>query len=978
MNKIALVAFAYAVTGWLGLQMPYAGSHITLIWLPTGIAVAALFRWGWGHAIAVFVAAALVNFSIGSDIRLATAIAVGNTLGPMLAVWMLKYLGFHPAFDRRRDVALLTGAAALGMVVSSTLGLSALTSWQLVADHAIHGAWLAWWIGDVLGVVLVTPFLLTFNLAVYRESRPYRSEQALLVGLAMAVGWYAFGFDFAEIGSSLPAAFLTLPLISWSALRFGAAGAATSTGFFSLLAVAAAAMGIGPFHHFTDPQVALILLWCYTAIAALTGLMTTALQAERRRIEKDLRESEVRFRSVFEKSYTGMAITDPSGVLRDANASLARLLGYERHELTGMHFGRFTHQEDLVHESIYIKEIVDAGRNDYHIEKRYIRRDGQQIWVDLSVTVVRDENLVPVSLVGLVTDISERKRAEQDLRIAATTFDAQEGILITDAHSRILRTNRGFEGITGYTSEEVIGLNPRILSSGRHEKGFYAAMWDTINTAGSWRGEIWNRRKSGDIYPQFLSITAVKGEQGEVTHYVGTFSDFTELKAAAEKIEHLAFFDSLTDLPNRRLMHDRLDQALATCHRRNRHGAVILIDLDGFKTLNDTMGHHVGDTLLVAVAARLREGIRAGDTAARLGGDEFVVILEDLDAGGRAATQTRVIVEKIQQTLRAPYQLEVSDGEKVMVQRLHQCTCSIGIALFEDQSTPVEELMRRADTAMYQAKAAGRDALRFFDPEMQAAVTARASLEVDLRRAIGTHQFVLYYQPQVDSNGAVTGAEALIRWQHPERGMVSPAQFIPLAEETGLIVPIGQWVIDAACDQLAAWADSAPTAKLVVAVNVSARQFALADFVEQVMNSLRRSGARADRLKLELTESLLLDGADDVIAKMKLLQDAGVSFSLDDFGTGYSSLSYLKRLPLNQLKIDQSFVRDVLTDRNDAAIARTVVALAQSLGLSVIAEGVETQGQRQFLLDSGCMHYQGYLFGKPQPAEELTRRVMTA
>jgi EAL domain-containing protein (putative c-di-GMP-specific phosphodiesterase class I) len=302
---------------------------------------------------------------------------------------------------------------------------------------------------------------------------------------------------------------------------------------------------------------------------------------------------------------------------------------------------------------------------------------------------------------------------------------------------------------------------------------------------------------------------------------------------------------------------------------------------------------------------------------------------------------------------------------------MHQCTSSIGIALFEDNATPVEELIRRADTAMYQAKAAGRDALRFFDPQMQAAVSARADMEADLRRAIGETQFALHYQPQVDSAGATVGAEALIRWLHPQRGMVSPADFIPVAEETGLIVPIGQWVVDTACDQLAAWAGVESIANLIVAVNVSARQFALPDFVDRVVTSLRRSGARADRLKLELTESMLVSGAEDVIAKMKQLQDVGVSFSLDDFGTGYSSLSYLKRLPLNQLKIDQSFVRDVLTDRNDAAIARTIVALAQSLDLSVIAEGVETQGQRRFLLDCGCKHYQGYLFGKPQPAETL-------
>jgi diguanylate cyclase (GGDEF)-like protein/PAS domain S-box-containing protein len=975
MAKLALLSLAYFVTAWLGLQMPFTDTHVTLLWFPTGIAVAALFRWGARYGIGIFVAAALVNFVAGSDARLAVSIAVGNTLGPLAATWLLGTFGFNPQFYRRRDVALLAGAAAVGMLVSATLGVTSLAYWRVLEPGSGQVAWLAWWIGDVLGVLLATPFLLTFSLSVYRESYRHRNEQIMMFVLALAVGWYAFAFDFAEIGSSLPSAFLTLPIISWSAIRFGAAGAATSTLCFSVLAIAGAALNMGPFHHFLDPHVEMVLLWCYMAIAALTGLTTTALQAERRGIERDLRDSVVRFRSVFDKAYTGMAIADPAGVLSDANDSLARLLGYDRNVLVGMHIGQFTHPEDLAREAVFLREIANGSRDDYRMEKRYITRDGREVWVDLLVTVVRNDDGAPDSVIGLVVDISERKRNEEDLRIAATTFDVQEGILITDTECRILKVNRGFEEITGFSPAEAIGCKPGMLRSGRHDREFYQAMWDSIHSTGAWRGEIWNRRKSGEIYPQFLSITAVKADTGHVTHYVGTFTDATALKAAADRIEHLAFFDSLADLPNRSLMLDRLEQALATCQRHHRNGAVILIDLDGFKTLNDTMGHQVGDALLVEVAARLRHCIREGDTVARLGGDEFVVILEDLDAAGRAATQTRSIVEKVQEALRAPYQLVVTTANNTSMRCTHQCSSSIGIALFEGHDTPVDELIRRADTAMYQAKAAGRDTLRFFDPEMQAAVSARADLEADLRTAVRKHEFVLYYQPQVDNEGVVTGAEALIRWLHPDKGMVPPAHFIPVTEETGLILPIGQWVIDAACAQLAVWAGQAATARLVVSVNVSARQFASADFVDQVVASLRASGARADRLKLELTESLLLDGPQDVIAKMKRLQEVGVSFSLDDFGTGYSSLAYLKKLPLNQLKIDQSFVRDILTDRNDAAIARTVVALAHSLGLSVIAEGVESEGQRQFLLESGCLHFQGYLFGKPQTADELTRRL---
>jgi diguanylate cyclase (GGDEF)-like protein len=398
----------------------------------------------------------------------------------------------------------------------------------------------------------------------------------------------------------------------------------------------------------------------------------------------------------------------------------------------------------------------------------------------------------------------------------------------------------------------------------------------------------------------------------------------------------------------------------------------MLIDLDNFKTLNDTQGHDVGDQLLVQVASRLKSAIREGDTIARLGGDEFVAILEDLDeARESAALQATGVAAKIQEHLSHAYMLEVGLEEDKPSYSSHHCTSSIGITLFHDQSVTVDELMKRADTAMYQAKADGRNTQRFFDPEMQTVVTKRAAMEIDLRKAIVENQFVVYYQSQVDSSGRVFGAEALVRWQHPEYGLVSPAMFIPFAEETGLIVPLGHLVLEAACNQLAAWREKPDSEHLTMAVNISARQFRLPNFVEQVLALIDHTTARPDKLKLELTESLLLENAEDIIAKMNALKACGVSFSIDDFGTGYSSLSYLKRLPLDQLKIDQSFVRDILTDLNDAAIARTVVALAQSLGLAVIAEGVETEGQRDFLASAGCHAYQGYLFSRPVPSADF-------
>jgi diguanylate cyclase (GGDEF)-like protein/PAS domain S-box-containing protein len=559
----------------------------------------------------------------------------------------------------------------------------------------------------------------------------------------------------------------------------------------------------------------------------------------------------------------------------------------------------------------------------------------------------------------LSTDITERRQAAMDRRIAAIAFESQEGMMITDAQSVILRVNRAFTEITGYSDTDVIGETPRLLQSGRHNADFYRAMWETIHRTGGWQGEIWDKRKNGEVYPKWLAISAVKNDDGAVTHYIGTHFDISERKMAEKTIRQLAYFDQLTGLPNRSLLLDRLTQVIAANGYSSSHGAVIFIDLDYFKTLNDTLGHAMGDLLLQQVAQRLRTCVREGDTVARLGGDEFVVMLVSRANDQRSArTGIETVAKKILSALNQPYQLN---------NVAFHSTASIGIAEFGRQSATVDDLMRQADLAMYQAKDAGRNRFRFFDARMECAVKERAALEHDLRRAVDQNQFTLHYQAQVVRPDRVTGAEVLVRWQHPRRGIVSPSEFIPLAEETGLILPLGNWVLKTACAQLASWAARLEMAHLTLAVNVSAHQFRLPDFVDQVLAVLEDTGANPQRLKLELTESLLVDNVDDVIRKMLALKAKGVGFALDDFGTGYSSLSYLKRLPLDQLKIDQSFVHDVLIDPNGAAIAKTVVALANSLGLNVIAEGVETEAQRDFLASSGCHAYQGYLFGRPVP-----------
>ena len=556
----------------------------------------------------------------------------------------------------------------------------------------------------------------------------------------------------------------------------------------------------------------------------------------------------------------------------------------------------------------------------------------------------------------------ERQEADARIRDQASLLDkAQDAILVRSIDHRILYWNKSAERLYGWRAEEVVGHSVLPLLY-RNLTNFLAAC-DSVVRHGEWNGEILQHRRDGSEIMVEGRWTLVRDEHGQPQSILAINTDITQRKANELQIQKLAFYDPLTGLPNRMLLMDRLQHALMASARSGRGGALLFIDLDNFKTLNDTLGHDKGDLLLQQVAQRLCACVRESDTVARLGGDEFVVMLEDLsDNAQDVAVQARVVGEKILAAMGTPFLLAGYE---------HQSTSSIGVAPFDAQHESVGELLKRADLAMYQSKSAGRNTLRFFDPGMQAVVTARAALEVDLRQALAQGEFLLYYQPQINAQGRITGVEALVRWAHPQRGMVSPAQFIPLAEETGLIIPLGRWVLQSACRLLALWHAQPATAALTLAVNVSPRQFRHPDFVDQVISVLEDTGANPLNLKIELTESLLVDEVEVTVAKMSALKALGVGFALDDFGTGYSSLAYLKRLPLDQLKIDQSFVHDVLSDPNDAVIARTIIALGQSLGLDVIAEGVETEPQRDFLARHGCSAYQGYLFGRPMPESAL-------
>lgn len=692
-------------------------------------------------------------------------------------------------------------------------------------------------------------------------------------------------------------------------------------------------------------------------------------------VRQALAESEERFRTMIEWTPGPIAV-HAHGVVVYANPAALKLFGATAPEqLIGQPVLDRVHPDfrDVVVQRT--QSIAHTGIATPMMEEVFLRLDGSTLYVEVQGIRIMYNGEPAVQ--AAIHDISARvlaekalRQTEENLRQVAlhtqTILDnLMDGVITITAQGVIESFNQAASLAFGYEAQEVIGRNISILLP---EPGPQQAD-DPLNHFArqgehSTRGktlELEGRHKDGRLFPMSLQTSEISFS-GRST-YIGVVRDITQHHQDVEEIRRLAFFDALTELPNRRLLTDRLRHAILSATRTSQHGALMFLDLDHFKQLNDTQGHDMGDLLLQQVAQRLQECVRKEDSVARLGGDEFVVLLESLSQNEpEAATQAELIAIKILHALGQPYLLRGAN---------YQSTPSIGIVVFSSEQESIEDLLKKADVAMYQAKSAGRNTARFFDPAMQAAAAAYTALEADLRRGLDNHEFVLHYQIQVDKSGQTIGAEALVRWEHMSRGMVSPAHFIAMAEETGLILPLGQWVLRTACRQLAQWSTQGTTHDWAMAVNVSASQFAQSGFVANVAAALSESGAAPHLLKLELTESMLVNDVADVIAKMNEIKAMGVCFSLDDFGTGYSSLSYLKRLPLDQLKIDQSFVRDILSDASDAVIARTIIALGQSLGLKVIAEGVETAEQRDCLLEMGCEAFQGYYFGRPAAAAKL-------
>jgi diguanylate cyclase (GGDEF)-like protein/PAS domain S-box-containing protein len=687
-----------------------------------------------------------------------------------------------------------------------------------------------------------------------------------------------------------------------------------------------------------------------------------------RRTQQSLEQSEERFRIIARSTTDTIWDWDIAQNKTWRSDNVQTLFGYAQEDFQGSMntWANRIHLDDRARVLAHLDAALESADDNWMDEYRFIRKNGSTAYVLDRGFIMRDQDGRATRMVGAVVDLTQRRETEARIREQASLLDkAKDAIVVRGIDNRVRYWNKGAERLYGWTVEEAVGRSVEELLY--HDPAIVRDATRRVLETGEWSGEITEHHKDGTALAVEVQWTLMRDENGRPESIFAIKTDISRRKAAERRIAHLAFHDPLTQLPNRQLLLERLERAMAVSARNGAFNALFFIDLDNFKTLNDTLGHTVGDRLLQQVAERLRACVGAADTVARFGGDEYVLLLEALGASlEEASARASAAGELILDSLNQPYQL----GEYQ-----HCSTPSIGITLFSDsqnEGADTGTLLMQADLAMYQAKAAGRNAMRFFVPAMQEAAAARMSTEAELRRALRDDEFELHYQPQVDRDGRIAGVEALLRWRHPARGLVAPTEFVPLAEETGLILALGERVMNAACRQLAAWASDPYMAALEVSINVSARQFHHPDFAELVLEALARSGANSRRLKLELTETVLLDHVEDTIGRMQFLKTRGLSFALDDFGTGYSSLTYLKRLPLDVLKIDRSFVQDLLDDRSDAVIARTIVALGCNLGLRVVAEGVENERQRDFLFQVGCDAYQGFLCTQPVPASDIS------
>ncbi len=794
-----------------------------------------------------------------------------------------------------------------------------------------------------------------------------KALQRLVDKAAQGGGYVDYNWPDASLGMTVPKAALVHTVQPWGWVLIATM---QDNELQSALQHELALEGRDDQRRWRELLVALVLALALGAAVSLafgrwTRFLFLRYQHNTARNHQVIRDSEALLRAVFDNAAVGIAQLDTHGRFLKVNPYLARFLEQDAQAMVaqGATFMQFTPAGDLPASQAAVRRLLEGEVSHVTLDKRYVTARGDQVWGSVALHLVRDARGQPAYFIAAVHDITANKQAEAQLKLAAGVFiHAREGIMITEVDGTIVDVNAAFTEITGYTREEAVGQNPRILSSHLHTPQEFQSMWSTLISTGQWYGEVWNRRKNGEVFAEMQTISAVRDEAGVTQNYVALFSDITAIKEHQRQLEHIAHFDVLTGLPNRVLLADRLQQAMYQCQRRRVSLAVVYLDLDGFKAVNDAHGHDAGDELLRVLSQRMKDALRGSDTLARVGGDEFVAVLVDL---GNAADSEPLLV-RLLQAASSPAEVTGTTGAVVL-----QVSASAGVTLYPDDNTDADLLMRHADQAMYAAKQAGKNRYHLFDLAQDAAIQIQRETIDHIHTALLRQEFVLFYQPKINMRtGQVTGAEALIRWQHPERGLLAPSAFLPVIESDSLSIEMGEWVVRTALDQMKAWHQQG--LDLPVSVNIGAHQLQQAGFTERLSQLLaEHPGVDPRTLQLEVLETSALEDMVHVSRVMRDCHSLGVSFALDDFGTGYSSLTYLKRLPAETLKIDQSFVRDMLDDTSDMAIVSGVIGLAKAFGREVIAEGVESAAHGRELLTMGCELAQGYGIARPMPAADV-------
>jgi diguanylate cyclase (GGDEF)-like protein len=895
LTKNIFVFCAYLLTAWLGLSVPFANDKVTLFWLPSGIAVAALYRWGWKLLPSIFLAALTINLLTGANLLTNLIIAAGNSFGPLVTLMLFQKWHCNLQQLHKYTAVKTLLITAIGMLIPATIGATALaTQYHFSLDKTLLLT-LVWWMGDSLGVFLCAPLLINISSNILKTTTKHIHSLILFIVIISITGLICFPLNQFNHGEALPIVFITFVCVAWAALSYGLMGGAISSLFFSFIAIWSTTHNLGPF-VFSDIHMSYWVIWIYTVVMTSLSMMITAVHKEITDTSQQLMTAnetqELQLRQIRGLDTALAAAAAGSADTPDFFATLLRSLSKA---LSTEH----------VAISLVNQQATHATTHTYLVNNK-LQDNFSYPLVDTPCDEVfqKDFCFVPEKI---------QASYPRDLFLKDAGIESYVGIVIKNINGTPI-------GILNALSQNKLEAEPQVKSL----------------------MQIFAERIAGEIR---------RAED-------------------QEKIFNLAFFDPLTQLPNRRFLQERLKIITAQSKRTGHYCAILFIDLDNFKFLNDSLGHQVGDQLLEQVAERIRNVIRSTDLAARLGGDEFVVVFDHLSHNLElAAVEAKKRAQELHAFISLAYPL---------LNTVYHCTISMGVNIFCGTQRSIDDLLRHADLAMYQAKDSGRNTIRFFDPQMQSQMELRASIENDLRAAIDVdNQLIPYYQIQVNKTGEAIGAELLLRWQHPTKGMISPADFIPIAEQTGLIIPIGRKVLQMACDQLIKWKVKPGFNQLKLAVNVSPIQFNQNEFVHEIISFITNNRINAELLTLEITEGSLLQNMDASINKMLAIKAHKIDFAMDDFGIGYSSLSYLKKLPLNQLKIDQSFVRDISTDPNDKVIVRTIIAMAQNLELEALAEGVETLEQKNYLIENGCKKFQGYYFGRPVPIKEFEEKRFT-